>query len=111
MVEKANLDQEDKEKIKALLNQENALDFMSSEESEEDEREGTGPPPRHVKPLRWERTKLRNMKAVLDATYQARMSKRQKRTASKILRVAGQNLSNRPYPKNCPPWAGRELQS
>ena len=38
MVEKATLSQEDK-KITELLNQENAVEFMSSEESEKDEEE------------------------------------------------------------------------
>ena len=37
MVEKATLSQEDKKKINELLNQENALEFMPSEESEEED--------------------------------------------------------------------------
>ena len=54
MVEKATLSQEDK-KITELLNQENAVKFMSSEESEKDEEETkTGQPKRHVKRLQWE---------------------------------------------------------
>lgn len=58
MVEKTTLSQEDK-KITELLNQENAVEFMSSKEIEEDEEETrTGPPKRHVKPLQWERSKL-----------------------------------------------------
>lgn len=112
MIEKATLSQEDKKKINELLNQENAVEFMSSEESEQDEEESrTGPPKRHIKPLQWERSKLRNIKALLDATYQARMSSRQKRTAAKLLRVAGQHLSTRPLPNNCPSSAGRAVQS
>ena len=62
MVEKATLSQEDKKKITDLLNQENAMEFLSSEESEEDEVETrTDPPKRHVKPLQWERSKLRTI--------------------------------------------------
>ena len=62
MVGKATLSQEDKKKITDLLNQENAVEFMSSEEREEDEEETrTGPPKRHVKPLQWERSKLRTI--------------------------------------------------
>ena len=111
MVEKATLSQEDKKKINELLSQENALEFMSSEESEEeDEDTRTGPPKRHIKRLQWERSKLRTIKALLDATYQARMSSRQKRIAAKVLRVAGQNLSTRPLPNNCPSWAGRTVE-
>lgn len=79
MVEKATLSPEDKKKITELLNLENAVDFMSSEESEEEEEETrTGPPKRHVKPLKWERSKLKTIKALLDAHYQARMSSRKK---------------------------------
>ena len=38
------------------------MEFMSSEESEEDEEETrTGPPKRHIKPLQWERSKLRTI--------------------------------------------------
>ena len=48
MVEKATISQEDKTKITEILNQENAVEFMSSEEGEEDEEETrTGPPKRH----------------------------------------------------------------
>ena len=113
MVEKANLSPNNMSKIKSLLEQENAVQFMSSEESDQAEEGATlsGPPPRHIKTLRWERTKLKNITATLDATYQARMSKRQKRTASKVLRVADRNLSDRPMPTNCPPWAGRVAQN
>jgi len=107
MVVKAELSHEDKEKIHALLRQDNALDFMSSEESEEESGESNGPPPRHIKPLKWERTKLKRIKVVLDSTYQARMSKRQKRTAAKITRNTDRNFSTREIPHNCPPCAGR----
>lgn len=48
MIEKATLSQEDKKKINELLNQENAVEFMSSEESEQDDEESrTGPPKSH----------------------------------------------------------------
>ena len=79
---KADLTPQDMGKMKALLSQDNAVEFMSSEESEGEGME-TGPAQRHIKPLRWERSKLRNLKAALDATYQAQMNRRQKRTAEK----------------------------
>ena len=111
MVEKANLSRKDKERTKTLLDLDNAIEFMSSEESDEGQREETaGPPPRHVKPLEGERLKLKNIKAVLDSTYKARMTKRQK-TAAKVSRVCGQHVSNRPLPHNCPSWASRETSS
>ena len=89
-------------KIKALLDLPNAMEFMSSEESDNNEDGSRGPPPRHIKPLRWERSRLKKIKAVLDASYETRMTKRQKRTAAKITREADKNLSDRPVPKNCP---------
>ena len=96
MVEKANLTSNDKERMKVILALVNAIEFLLSEESDEGDREETtGPPPRHVNPLQWVRTRLKNIKAVLDATYQARMTKRQKRTPAKVSRVVGQNVSNK----------------
>ena len=94
MVEKSTLSPQDKVKNKCTLTVGNAVEFMSSEESEEREAEETlsGPPGRHIKSLRWERTGLRNIKVVLDATYQARMRKRKKRTAAKLSRITDQNV-------------------
>ena len=108
VLEKAHLSADDKTKIKALLDLPNAVEFMSSEESDNNEDGSRGPPPRHIKPLRWERSRLKKIKALLDASYEARMTKRQKRTASKITREADQNLSDRPVQKDCPSWAGRQ---
>ena len=60
MVEKANLCGKDKERISTLLDLDNAIEFMSSEESDKGQRKETaGPPPRNVKPLEWERLKLK----------------------------------------------------
>ncbi|XP_073252123.1 uncharacterized protein [Porites lutea] len=75
---KAHLSADDKTKIKALLDLPNAVKFMSSEESDNNEDGRRGPPPRHIKPLRWERSRLKKIKAVLDASYEAHMTKRQK---------------------------------
>ena len=55
-------------------------------------------PPRHIKLLEWERSKLHDIKAVLDATNKARKSKRQIRTSVKITRVRAICLAD-PYPK------------
>lgn len=55
-------------------------------------------PSRHIKPLEWEQSKLHSIKAVLDATQNARMSKRQHRTSAKITRVQEICLAD-PYPK------------
>ena len=43
---------DDKAKINALLNVHNAVELMSSEESEDNEEGASVPPPRHIKPVR-----------------------------------------------------------
>ena len=108
-MEKAALSTQDKDRARDLLKLNNAIEFMSSEESNEDGGQTSGPSARDVKPLQWERSKLHKIKAILDATYKARMSKRQQRTAAKFTRVAGQNMSSEP--QNYLSWAGRLTQS
>ena len=54
-------------------------------------------PSRHIKLLEWEQSKLHGIKAILDATHKARMSKRQHRTSPKITRVQEICLAH-PYP-------------
>ena len=68
MVEKATLSQEDK-KINELLNQENAVEFISEGSEEDEEETRTGPSKRHIKPLQWERSKLRTIKDLLDVMH------------------------------------------
>ena len=106
-MEKAALSTQDKDRARDLLKLNNAIEFMSSEESDEDGGQTSGPSARDVKPLQWERSKLRKIKAILDA--KARMSKRQQRTAAKVTGVAGQNMSSEP--QNYLSWAGRLTQS
>ena len=79
MLDKAQLSPDDKAKIKALLDLDNAIQFMSLEESEDNEEGASDPPPRYIRPLCSERSKLRNINAVLDAFCEAHMSKRQKK--------------------------------
>ena len=79
MLDKAQLSPNDKAKIKALLDVHNAIQFMSLEESEDNEEGASDPPPRYIRPLCSERSKLRNINAVLDAFCEAHMSKRQKK--------------------------------
>ncbi|XP_073233146.1 uncharacterized protein [Porites lutea] len=106
VLDKAQLSPNDKAKIKALLDVHNAIQFMSLEESEDNEEGASDPPPRYIRPLCSERSKLRNINAVLDAFSEAHMSKRQKkRTARKITREVDKYLSDRPIPNNCPSWA------
>ena len=73
---------------RALLNMDNALNFMSSEESDTDGGQAVGPSSRHIKPI-----ELRSIKVVFNASFKARMSKRQQRTSAKITRFLDQNMS------------------
>ena len=76
---------------------------MSSEESDDAWSEGVGPRPRKIKKLPWERSKLRNIKAVLDRHYTSSVSDRQKRTQGAVSRDGEQ--STRAAPKESPSWA------
>lgn len=57
---------------------------MSSEESDYAWTDGVGPRLRKPKKLHWERSKLRNIKAVLDRNYTSSVKERQKRTKGAI---------------------------
>ena len=81
MLDKEQLSPDDKAKIKALLDLHNAIQFMSLEESEDSEERASDPPRRYIRPLCSERSKLRNINAVLDAFCEAYMSKRQRKNS------------------------------
>ena len=101
MLDKAHLSPDDKAKTKALLDLHKAI-----QESEDNEEGGSDPPPRYIRPLCSERSKLRNINAVLDAFCEANACQRGKeRAAGKITREVDKYLSDRPVPNNCPSWA------
>ena len=81
MLDKAQLSLDDKAKIKALLDLHNAIQFMSLEESEDNEERASDPQPRNIRPLYSKRSKLRNISAVLDAFCEACISKRQRKNS------------------------------
>ena len=81
VLDKAQLSPDDKAKIKALLDLHNAIQFMSLEESEDNEERANDLPPRYIRPLCSERSKLRNINAVLDAFCEACMSKSQRKNS------------------------------
>ncbi|CAH3037002.1 unnamed protein product [Porites lobata] len=76
VLDKAHLSPDDKAKTKALLDLHKAI-----QESEDNEEGGSDPPPRYIRPLCSERSKLRNINAVLDAFCEACMSKRQRKSS------------------------------
>ena len=55
--------------------------------------------------LSWERTKLRNLKATLDAEYSKTLTGRQKLTAANVRQ--SDEVSPRLAPKESPSWAVR----
>ena len=84
-----------------ILYRDDALEYASSEE--DGKGVDNGPLPRVVKPLVWERKKLRNIKAALDRTIIASHSTHQKRVAATVVQF--QEVSSRPKPKDGPQWA------
>ena len=106
MLDKAQLSPDDKAKIKALLDLHNAIQFMSLEESEDNEERASDPPPRYIRPLCSERSKLRTSMLFLMPFVRLACQRGKERTARKITREVDKYLSDRPVPNNSPSWAG-----
>ncbi|KAL9960264.1 hypothetical protein ACROYT_G033702 [Oculina patagonica] len=106
-LQKSTLSENDKDKAKEILSSPNAIDFMSSEESEIDDPDSTsGPKPRKTRKLTWERTKLRNIKSKLDEAHlNGLSSEKQCRTSARVTRT--ETASVRPCRTNAPSWAVR----
>ena len=99
----------DKRRAEEILHSPNAVEFMSLEESDqESEYNGRGPRPRKTRKLKWERSKLRNIKKTLDEHHKENLSKQQQRTSAVVQR--SDDVSGRPAPKNSPGWAVRPPQ-
>ena len=82
--------EEKKAKVKASL----VIDFMSSEDEDEDD-----PNKRIVRPLSWESAKMKAIKDALDIKWKKLQSRTSKRQT--LNRVLG-DLSNRPRPERIP---------
>ena len=79
---------------------------MSSEESDNDDpAPSSGPERRKVRKLVWEKSKLRNLKAILDEAYLEGLSEKQRRTSARLSRT--EQPSVRPCLTNGPCWAIR----
>ena len=73
---------------------------MSSEESEEDEEETrTGPPKRHIKPLQWERSKLRTIKALPGCHISGTHEQQGKKDSGKSFKSSWPKLVHKAAPK------------
>lgn len=86
----------DKKRAREILSSPDALHYMSSEESCEEEavEPRGGPTPREVRRLSWERRKLRNIKVILDEAYFATLNEKQRRTSARVNRT--EDESSRP---------------
>ena len=107
-LETAPLSTKDKRKTEEVLESPCALDYISSEESE-NEHQGNGPCPRKVVKFEWERKRLRNIKAALDAHHVSTMTTQQNRTAA-VVTISDQMASSSP-PKDGPRWAIRQTET
>ena len=79
---------------------------MSSEESDPGdttEERSRGPKPRKIKKLSWERSKLKNIKEILDECYLSGLNAKQRRTSAHVSRY--DKVSPRPCPVDGPRWA------
>ena len=103
------MSESDKDKANQILTSPEALQFMSSEESD-DNFDGTPPNSRGIKrkvrKLPWERTKLKNIKATLDRAYESSMTPAQQRASGSVRR--SEEFSERLPPAQSPRWAVRE---
>ncbi|KAK2562462.1 hypothetical protein P5673_014121, partial [Acropora cervicornis] len=92
---KTALSKGDKAKAREILSSPNAVEYMSSEESDPGdttEERSRGPKPRKIRKLSWERSKLKNIKEILDECYFSGLNAKQ---------------SPRPCPVGGPNWAIR----
>ena len=96
----------DKKRAREILSSPDALHYMSSEESCEDEavEPRNGPKPRKIKKLSWEKSKLRNIEAKLDEAYLAGLTECTC-TSARVNRT--EDESPCPHPTNGPRWAVR----
>ncbi|KAJ7354918.1 hypothetical protein OS493_029027 [Desmophyllum pertusum] len=76
-LEKTPLSDKDKEKAQEILCSPNAVEYMSSEESDNDDDSTQGPKARKIRKLVWEKSKLRNIKSRIVEAYLEGLSERQ----------------------------------
>ena len=93
-------------KAREILSSPNAVEYMSSEESDPGdttEERSRGPKPRKIKKLSWERSKLKNIKEILDECYLSALNAKQHRTSVHGSRC--EEVSALPCPVDGPRWA------
>ena len=104
-LEKTDLSDDAKRETREVL----TMEYTSSDESEReqnsDSEERMEVTKYVVKKLRWQRTKLTNIKTTLDNLHIRSLSKRTRRM--RVPRVIGKAVSTRPLPENTVEWAVR----
>ena len=97
----------DKKRAREILSSPDALHYMSSEERYEDEavEPRSGPEPRKIRKLSWEKSKLRNIEEKLDEAYLAGLTEKQRFTSARVNRT--EDESPRLHPTNGPRWTVR----
>ena len=89
-LEKTPLSEKDKERAQEILLASNAIEYISTEESDigaTENESSRGPKPRKIRKLGWERTKLRNLKARIDESHNESLSDKQRRTSAQFTRT------------------------
>ena len=96
------LSEGDKRRAREILSFPDALHYISEEESCEDDaaEPRSGPRPRKIRKLSWEKSKLRNIKTKLDEAYLAGLTEKLRRTSARVSRT--EEESSRPHPPNGP---------
>ena len=101
-----SLSEGDKAKTREILSSPNAVEYMSSEESDPGdttEERSQGPEPRKIRRLSWEQSKLKNIKEILVERYSSGLHAKQRRTSVRVNRC--EEVSPRPCPVGGPSWA------
>jgi len=94
------LSEGDKRRARKILSSPDAFHYISEEESCKDDAAGprSGPRPRKIRKLSWEKSKLRNIKTKLDEAYLAGLTEKQRRTSARVSWT--EEESSRPHPPN-----------
>lgn len=97
----------DKKKEREIPSSPDAIDYMLSEESCEDNNEAveqrSGPKPQKIRRLSWEKSKLTNIEAKLDKAYLAQLTERQNWTSAVF--TCTEEKSPPPHQSQGPHWA------
>ena len=84
------LSEGDKATTREILSSSNAVEYMSSEEcdpGDTTEERSRGPKPRKIRKLSWERSKVKNIKEILDECYLSGLNAKQRNRMAFCMRM------------------------